>query len=290
MIVIHDPRCGEYGSAERPEQPARVLQTAARLRLRHPDWRWELAGPVEDAQILAAHDAALLARLCKPEEFDADTPYFEGIAEHARRSAGGALGAMGHALAGRRAFSLLRPPGHHATRSRAMGFCYLNQIAIAALEARRRGVGRVAVWDFDAHHGNGTEEILSGIEGVLYVSVHQAPCYPGTGLHTEANCVNFPATPRLPRTGLLEILRESWNRLLAFHPDLVLVSAGFDAYEKDPVAHLTLEVDDFGILGRWLRECGLPVAAVLEGGYSEDLPLLVDAFLSAWSTPPIPPR
>lgn len=171
-----------------------------------------------------------------------------------------------------------------------MGFCYLNQVAIAALEARRRGVGRVAVWDFDAHHGNGTEDILAGVEGMLYVSVHQAPCYPGTGLHNEANFVNFPATPRLPREALLEVMRQSWNALLAFHPDLVLVSAGFDAYEKDPVAHLTLQVEDYGILGRWVRECGLPAGVVLEGGYSEDLPLLVDAFLTAWSTPPVSPR
>ncbi len=290
MIVIHDPACAEFGSPERPEQPARVTNTAELLRATHPEWEWQLPGAAEEATILLAHDAALLARLRKPEEFDADTPYFDRIAEHAVRSVGGALTALDHALAGRRAFSLLRPPGHHATRNRAMGFCYLNQVAIAALEARRRGVARVAVWDFDAHHGNGTEEILAGVAGTLYVSVHQTPCYPGTGLASEGNCLNFPVVPRLPREALLEVMLQSWNALLAFHPDLVLVSAGFDAYARDPVAQLTFEPADFGSLGRWVRESGLPVATVLEGGYSADLPLLVDAYLSAWATPPGPPR
>ncbi|MBK8477839.1 MAG: histone deacetylase [Opitutaceae bacterium] len=290
MIVIHDPACAEFGSPERPEQPARVLKTAEHLRATHPDWEWQLPVCAAEATVLLAHDAALLARLRKAEDFDNDTPHFARIVDHALASVGGALAAMDHALAGRRAFSLMRPPGHHATRSRAMGFCYLNQVAIAALEARRRGVARVAVWDFDAHHGNGTEEILAGVAGTLYVSVHQSPCYPGTGLRPEDNCANFTVPPREPRESLLETLRTSWNELLAFHPDLVLVSAGFDAYVRDPVAHLTLETADFGILGRWVREAGVPAAALLEGGYSTDLPFLVDAFLSAWDTQPAPPR
>ncbi len=290
MIVIHDPACAEFGSAERPEQPARVLKTVERLLTNHPEWLWQLPGDAPEEAILLAHEPALLARLRKPEEFDADTPYFDGIAAHALRSVGGALSVLDHALAGRKAFSLLRPPGHHATRKRAMGFCYLNQVAVAALAARRRGVARVAVWDFDAHHGNGTEEILAGVEGTLYVSVHQNPCYPGTGLASEGNCRNFPVAPRAPREALLEAMRQSWNAVLAFHPDLVLVSAGFDAYEHDPVAQLTFAATDFACLGRWVSESGLLAGAVLEGGYSSDLPLLVDTFLTAWSTPPPPPR
>lgn len=286
MIVIHDPACAEFGSPERPEQPARVIKTAELLRANHPDWEWQRPGAVAEETVLLAHDAALLARLRKSEEFDADTPYFDRIADHALRSVAGALTAMDHALVGRQAFSLLRPPGHHATRSRAMGFCYLNQVAVAALEARRRGIARVAVWDFDAHHGNGTEDILAGVAGTLYVSVHQAPCYPGTGLGSEENCLNFPVAPRLPREELLEIMRRSWNALLAFHPDLVLVSAGFDAYERDPVAQLTASVADYGSLGRWVREAAIPSAVILEGGYSGDLPLLVDAFLTSWDAHP----
>ena len=290
MIVIHDPACAEFGSYMRPEQPARVLKTREHLLATHPDWAWQAPLPVAEETVLLAHDAALLARLRKAEDFDADTPYFDCIAERALASVGGSLAALDHALAGRRAFSLMRPPGHHATRSRAMGFCYLNQVAVAVLEARRRGVRRVAVWDFDAHHGNGSEEILDNASGVLYVSVHQSPCYPGSGLHAHGNCANFPVVPRTPRAAVLEIFRKSWNEILAFHPDLVFVSAGFDAYARDPLAHLTLEVEDFGVLGRWVRESGLPTAAVLEGGYSPDLPLLVDAFLAAWEAQPVPPR
>lgn len=290
MIVIYDPACADFGSYLRPEQPARVIKSAEHLRAAHPDWVWQVPTRAAEETVLLAHDAALLARLRKPEDFDNDTPHFDRIFDHALASVGGALAAMDHALAGRRSFSLMRPPGHHASRSRAMGFCYLNQVGVAALEARRRGVPRVAVWDFDAHHGNGTDEILAGAGGTLYVSVHQSPCYPGTGLRPEDNCANFTVAPRTPRESLLETLRTSWNELLAFHPDLVLVSAGFDAYAHDPVAHLTLDAADFGILGRWVRESGVPTAAVLEGGYSPDLPLLIDAFLTAWDSPPAPPR
>jgi acetoin utilization deacetylase AcuC-like enzyme len=239
-------------------------------------------GPAGDEDLLRAHSAAHLRRLDLPEDFDADTAYFAGIADHARRAAGAALQAAEVALAGQPAFSLMRPPGHHATADQAMGFCYLNSIAVAALAARDQ-VGRVAVWDFDAHHGNGTEAILRGRPGVLFVSVHQHPGYPGTGTRSFENCRNFPVAPRTPRERHMEALAESWQEIEAFHPHLVLVSAGFDAYADDPITEMTLVRDDFATLGRWLRASRLPAAAVLEGGYSPDLPRLVAAFLGAWS-------
>jgi acetoin utilization deacetylase AcuC-like enzyme len=165
-----------------------------------------------------------------------------------------------------------------------MGFCYLNQVAVAALAARRAlGVERVAVWDFDAHHGNGTEAILHGREGFLVCSVHQSPCYPGTGLRDSGNSRNWPLPPATPRARHMEALREALDAVSSFKPGLVLVSAGFDAYALDPITEMTLEAEDFALLGRWLRETGLPAAAVLEGGYSPDLPALVEAFLAAWS-------
>jgi acetoin utilization deacetylase AcuC-like enzyme len=138
------------------------------------------------------------------------------------------------------------------------------------------------VWDFDAHHGNGTEDILRGRPNLLFASVHQSPGYPGTGLGSEGNCLNFPVAPRTPRADHLAELARAWAAVLAFQPDLVLVSAGFDAYARDPITALTLERDDFAELGRWLRQSGRPAAAILEGGYSPDLPELIDAFLSAW--------
>ncbi len=271
----------------RPEQPARVTRSAAHLRTAHPDWTWRAPPPaagVTDATLLLAHTPAHLKRLAQPRDFDADTPFFPGIGDHARRAVSAALAAAGAAVRERaKAFSLMRPPGHHATAGQAMGFCYLNQIAITALHAQRElGATRVAVWDFDAHHGNGTEAILRGRAGFLFASVHQYPGYPGTGTASFENCRNWPVAPRTPRPVHLAALRESFDAVVAFTPDLVLVSAGFDAYARDPITEMTLEQNDFATLGRWLGESGLPAAAILEGGYSDDLPLLIDAFLSAW--------
>jgi acetoin utilization deacetylase AcuC-like enzyme len=288
MLLLHDPRCADYGSPLRPEQPARVTRTAAHLRTAHPSWAWRTAADeIPDATLLLAHTPAHLDRLRRPVDFDPDTPYFPGIELHARRSVASALAAARHAVETREpAFSLMRPPGHHATADEAMGFCYLNQIAIAALAARREmGARRVAIWDFDAHHGNGTEAILHGREGFLFCSVHQSPCYPGTGLRDLGNCRNWPVPPHAPRELHMGALRESLDAVVSFGPDLVLVSAGFDAYARDPITQMTLEAEDFASLGQWLREAGLPASAILEGGYSPDLPVLVEAFLGSWAGP-----
>lgn len=292
MLILHDPRCADYGSSLRPEQPARVTRSAAHLRAAHPDWTWRVpeAFNATDDLLLLAHGPAHLKRLGQARDFDADTPYFPQIADHARRSVASALEAARHAVTTRGAepvFSLMRPPGHHATATQAMGFCYLNQIAIAALAAQKQfAVPKVAVWDFDAHHGNGTEAILHGKPNLFFASVHQHPGYPGTGTQDRGPLVrNWPVAPHTPRAEHLRALRESLDAVLAFAPDLILVSAGFDAYARDPITSMTLERDDFATLGRWLRASGRPAAALLEGGYHEDLPLLIDAFLVAWNSP-----
>lgn len=292
MLILHDPRCVEYGSSMRPEQPARITKSVAHLREAHPDWNWQepSATTVPDSLLLLAHAASLLQRLEVPRDFDADTPYFAAIGAHARRSVGAAVEATRHALASptrEPAFSLMRPPGHHATISQAMGFCYLNQIAIAALAAQMQfGARRVAVWDFDAHHGNGTEAILHGREGFFFASVHQYPGYPGSGIRDQRpNVRNWPVAPHSPRDQHMGSLRASLDAVIDFKPDLILVSAGFDAYAHDPITSMTLEVEDFTTLGKWLRAAGRPAAAILEGGYHGDLPLLIDAFLCAWNNP-----
>lgn len=284
MVILHDPQCADYGSSVRPEQPARVTRSAAHLRQAHPEWNWRVPSPAQDEILLLAHTPAHLKRLNQPHDFDSDTPFFPGIQDHARRAVGAALAAAEYAFtSGEPVFSLMRPPGHHATASQAMGFCYLNSIAIAAFHARQAlGANRVAVWDFDAHHGNGTEALLRGRENLLFTSVHQSPGYPGTGTGSFENCHNWPVPPQTPPARHMAALRESLDQVIGFAPDLILVSAGFDAYVDDPITSMTLEKSDFATLGRWLHESKLPAAAILEGGYSPDLPLLIDAFLSAW--------
>jgi acetoin utilization deacetylase AcuC-like enzyme len=298
MLILHDPQCADYGSSMRPEQPARVTRTAAHLRATHPDWSWRVPNSAfaTDDALLLAHTPAHVKRLAQPRDFDPDTPYFPGIGDHARRAVAAALEAAQVALTTRTpVFSLMRPPGHHATASEAMGFCYLNNIAVAALHAHRHlGAKRVAIWDPDAHHGNGTEAILHPLTAggpnvgeFFFASVHQSPGYPGSGTHDLGpRTRNWPIAPHTPRAAHMAALRDSLDAIVAFSPDLILVSAGFDAYARDPITAMTLEREDFATLGRWLGEAharhGIPAAALLEGGYSDDLPLLVEAFLAAW--------
>ena len=289
MRILYDPACAGYFAPGHPETPARVLRTASHLQERHPAWfRSEEPGgrhsePAGDEAILRAHSPAHLSRLRAPGDFDGDTPALPEIERHARRAAGQAIRAARLALAGEPAFSLMRPPGHHATRDRAMGFCYLNSAAIAALAAQAEfGAARVAIWDFDAHHGNGTEDILRDCSGLLYVSVHQAPGYPGTGLESTGNARNYPVAPGTPAATHLRVLAESWAEVLAFGPDLILVSAGFDAYAGDPLTDLRLRPKEFAALGAWLHAAPCPVAGILEGGYSQELPILAETFLAHW--------
>ncbi len=285
MKIITDSRCTEYSARGHPERPQRVSRTVEALRAQTElPIIWEEPLAVEDASILRAHTPELLESIHRGQDFDADTPAHPNIVEHARRSVGGALHALQSAQKGEMAFSLMRPPGHHATRRQAMGFCYFNSIAIAALEARAKGCKRVAVFDFDVHHGNGTEDILLDQPGCLFTSIHQSPCYPGTGLANRGkNCFNYPVPAALPREQYRGIFSQAFEELKKFKPDMIGISAGFDAYARDPLAQETLEAEDFHWLGETIRKLETPVFSILEGGYSNDLPELIMAYLRGLS-------
>ena len=285
MIIFHDARCLEYSTPGHPERPTRIARTAPLLKDRHPDWEWRESIAASESALLRAHSSDHLARIrAAAYDFDADTPAYPNIYEHALRSAGAAIDAAQAALRGERAFSLMRPPGHHASRDRAMGFCYFSNIAIAALDALENGAKRVAIWDFDAHHGNGTEAVVAHNPQIAFASIHQFPAYPGTGEKSFANISNYPVAPYTPRTQHVDIAERALKKLFQFKPDLLLVSAGFDAYSGDPLVQMTLEQEDFAKFGESLRELDIPAAAILEGGYSDDLPELIDAFLTAWTS------
>jgi acetoin utilization deacetylase AcuC-like enzyme len=281
MKIVTDERCTGYSREGHPERPARISTTIEFLKSQTElPLAWAAPGGVSDAQILRAHSSELLARLKIPHDFDADTPFCENIAGFARASVGAALAALKAARDGENVFSLMRPPGHHATPSHAMGFCYLNNIAIAVLEAVATGSMRVAVFDFDVHHGNGTEAILLDRPGCAYFSIHQFPCYPGTGTaNVGENCFNYPVAPGEPRETWRATLARALDDLNKFRPDLVAVSAGFDAYLRDPLADGALLAEDFHWLGRELRALTIPFFSLLEGGYSKDLPELIFAYL-----------
>lgn len=282
MKIITDERCTEYSAPGHPERPARIGKTLEKLRAQEEiRIAWAEPVPVKEESILRAHTKAHLAHVKDPSaDFDGDTPAYPKIHEHALRSVGGALHALQSARKGETVFSLLRPPGHHATQERAMGFCFLNSIAIAALEAQATGARKVAVYDFDVHHGNGTEAILLNKPDTAFFSIHQHPCYPGTGTKNVGNnCFNYPVAPQTPREEYRKVLRKALDELGKFKPDFLAVSAGFDAYSRDPIAQETLEAEDFYWMGQEIRKLGVPVVSILEGGYSRDLPDLIFAYL-----------
>ena len=285
MTIFYDPRCLEYSSPGHPERPDRIARTTPLIKGRHPEWAWREPVPVTDDELLRAHSRQHIEHVATSrQDFDADTPWYPNIEMHARRSAGAAIETARTALRGEPAFSFMRPPGHHATRDRAMGFCYFSNIAVAALDTLEKGTERIAIWDFDGHHGNGTEAIVAHNERIRFASIHQFPAYPGTGAKSFANIENYPVAPFMPRNGIVKIAKQSLEKLAAFKPNLLLVSVGFDAYARDPLLQMTLEHEDFATFGQWLSNIDIPVAVAFEGGYSTELPESIDAFLTGWQS------
>ena len=267
------------------ERPARLLAVTEALLTAFPgtlDWRE--APRASRGDLLRVHEASLLHTVLetRPAErvmLDPDTVLSPASAEAALRAAGAAVAATDAVLHGRttRAFCAIRPPGHHATRDVAMGFCLFNNVAVAAAHAcDEGGLERVAIIDFDVHHGNGTQAIFEHDPRVLYLSSHQSPLYPDTGYADERGDGNVRNAPLRPGEGG-DGFRGAWRDVLLpaledFRPQLVFVSAGFDAHWRDPLAQLQLQADDYAWLTRELVACarrhaGGRVVSMLEGGY-----------------------
>jgi acetoin utilization deacetylase AcuC-like enzyme len=275
MKIFYSPRCLEYSQPGHPESPARARHTYEYLEAQG----YEFVEPslCKDEDILLAHSQNLLDSVKKGSFFDFDTPAYPGIFDIAMLSAGGAVDAMLHCLnSEEKAFSLMRPPGHHATKNALGGFCYFNNIAIASIKAQKEipAVNRVAIVDFDCHHGNGTEDIMLGKKDFLYLSLHQSPLYPGTGLKSRDNCINLPVSSSTGPDQYISLFKEGLKQIEQFNPDLLAVSAGFDSYKLDPITSLTLELPTYREIGMLLARLKKPAFAILEGGYSRDLTCL----------------
>ena len=283
-VFVTDPTHTDHVAPRHPERPARLEAIVAQLEERGLHGRL-LERPPRDAtdeELRTVHDTALLAAVeraaARGASLDADTyttPQSLGIA---RRSAGALLVALEAVLAGEatNGFVATRPPGHHALPGRAMGFCLFNNVAIAATAALNAGVQRLAIVDWDVHHGNGTQDIFWRDKSVCFASTHQMPLYPGTGALGETGEGNIWNAPLRPGDGGEQFRQAMESRVLPalrnFAPDLILISAGFDAHEADPLANLRLVEADFA----WATTALLEIAArhargrvvsVLEGGY-----------------------
>ncbi|MDX1655496.1 MAG: histone deacetylase family protein, partial [Candidatus Competibacteraceae bacterium] len=292
----HDTSPGHPESPQRREAILQALK-AAHLKALH----WQEASEADDDTLTLIHPRRYVERVLAtipPQGYramDGDTVVSPRSGEAARRAVGAVVGAVDAVLDGEihNAFCAVRPPGHHAEPDTAMGFCLFNNIAIAAAHGvARRGLGRVAVFDFDVHHGNGTQAACWSRPELFYVSTHQSPLYPGTGRASERggsdNILNLPLRPG---SGSVEI-RQAWEEIIApaletFHPELILLSAGFDAHYSDPLAELDFTEEDYRWLTRQVLDlaaelCNGRVVSALEGGYNlEALATCVSAHVEA---------
>ena len=289
-VVFSSPRFADHllppGHPESPSRARRMQQVASEFAALGGEVRESRAAT--DAELARVHDEAYIAALMRlsgrSSELDGDTFTSPDSVEVARLAAGAAVTAVDAVLleedAASRALVMVRPPGHHAERDRAMGFCLLNNVAVAAAHARAAGLARVAIVDYDVHHGNGTQWAFYDDPSVLFISTHQFPYYPGTGAASEIGrgagtgfTVNLPLAAGAGDADLeVAYQRVVLPVLEQFRPELVLVSAGFDGHLDDPLGALQLSTGQYARLTRLLvdvadRHCGGRLVAVTEGGY-----------------------
>ncbi len=287
MLLLTHPAGVEHGTPTgHPERAERLRAVQAALSVPAFSTLIRQEPPLaNDADLLRAHPQSYLDRLraAVPDhgwsQLDADTFLSPGSLDAAWRAAGGVCTAVDAVLAGQaaNAFVAMRPPGHHAERDVAMGFCLLGSVAIGAKRALdHHGLARIAVLDFDVHHGNGTQDILWDDPRAMFVSSHQMPLYPGTGAPSETGAhgqiVNLPLADGSAGDAMRFAWTPAFERVAAFRPDLILVSAGFDAHARDPLAGLEWVEADFAWITSAIcdladRVCGGRVVSALEGGY-----------------------
>lgn len=304
IVIFSHPAFREHVTGLHPERVERHVASERALREHkelegHLEWR--CPDEVSDAAILGCHTEDHLRRLRsiagKSGAVDPDTVYSSGTYRAARLAAGSALQAVETCWSGsaEAAFSLARPPGHHATPGRAMGFCFLNNVAIAARHLRSLGCSRVLVIDWDVHHGNGTQDIFYTDASVFYYSLHQFPFYPGTGAESETGegdgvgtTLNRPLPAGFPADRYRELFESDLDRIVeSFGPEFAIISAGFDSHRDDPLGGFSLVEKDFAALTRSALRRFPPsrVASVLEGGYNlEALANSVVAHVEAYAT------
>ena len=286
-LIFTHPACVEHDpGASHPECPARLEAVLDALKTEEfEDLEWREAPRAETGQLTRVHSKDHVDRVLSavPKEghysLDPDTVLSPSSGEAALRAAGALCAAVDAVMAGEgsNAFCAVRPPGHHAEAARAMGFCLFNNVAVGALHARERhGLARVAVIDFDVHHGNGTQATFAQDSDLFYASTHQFPFYPGTGSADERGLGNVVNAPLAPNTGSAEFRQAMNDRILPalgdFAPDFTFISAGFDAHAADPLAHLNFVEEDFAWATREIMDIAEAsskgrVVSTLEGGY-----------------------
>jgi acetoin utilization deacetylase AcuC-like enzyme len=269
----HDP------GTDHPETPARLRALLARARAAD-GVRLVEASPATREPLLAVHTEPYLATLESMSGRGGGVLFLDTILNAASWTAvlgatGAVLAAVDHAHAGRgHGFAAIRPPGHHALAGKGMGFCLVNNVVVGARHAQRVGRARVLIIDWDVHHGNGTQALMETDPTLRYVSLHQHPWYPGTGMADERGVGNVFNVPRGPGLAASLYVNDLWAAIVAattgWDPDLVLVSAGFDAMTGDPLGGFTLEPEHYADLTRRLRERlpRTPIVGLLEGGYT----------------------